>query len=100
MILVPANDIESLRRAFSDAEEQGVFIELMAIEPVQGEGNPGQCVTREFYDEARRLTLDVGMLLLVDSIQAGLRGHGCLSVIDYQDLRIVSLLILKHGLRH
>ena len=83
LILVPANDIESLRRAFSDAEEQGVFIELMAIEPIQGEGNPGQCVTREFYDEARRLTLDHGSMLLVDSIQAGLRGHGCLSVIDY-----------------
>ena len=83
LILVPANDVESLRRAFSDAEEQGIFIELMAIEPVQGEGNPGQCVTREFYDEARKLTLDHGSMLLVDSIQAGLRGHGCLSVIDY-----------------
>lgn len=55
----------------------------MAIEPVQGEGNPGQCVTRDFYDEARRLTLEHGSMLLVDSIQAGLRGQGCLSVIDY-----------------
>ena len=26
----------------------------MAIEPVMGEGNPGLCVTREFYDEARK----------------------------------------------
>ncbi len=83
LILVPANDIESLRDAFSQAEKDGVFIELMAIEPVQGEGNPGQCVTREFYDEARRLTLEHGSMLLVDSIQAGLRGQGCLSVIDY-----------------
>ena len=55
----------------------------MAIEPVQGEGNPGQCVTREFYDEARRLTKDHGSLLLIDSIQAGIRGQGCLSIIDY-----------------
>ena len=83
LILVPANDIESLREAFSQAEKDGVFIELMAIEPVQGEGNPGQCVTRDFYDEARRLTLEHGSMLLVDSIQAGLRGQGCLSVIDY-----------------
>ena len=83
LILVPANDVGALRQAFSNAEEEGVFIELMAIEPVQGEGNPGQCVTREFYDEARRLTLDHGSMLLVDSIQAGLRGQGCLSVIDY-----------------
>ena len=83
LILVPANDVDSLREAFSQAEKDGVFIELMAIEPVQGEGNPGQCVTREFYDEARRLTLEHGSMLLVDSIQAGLRGQGCLSVIDY-----------------
>ena len=83
LILVPANDTSALRNAFSDAEEQGIFIELMAIEPVQGEGNPGQCVTREFYDEARRLTMEHGSMLLVDSIQAGIRGQGCLSVIDY-----------------
>ena len=83
LILVPANDTEALRQAFSDAEQHGIFIELMAIEPVQGEGNPGQCITREFYDEARRLTLEHGSMLLVDSIQAGLRGQGCLSVIDY-----------------
>ena len=83
LLLVPPNDIESLRSIFSHAEEDGFFIELMAIEPVQGEGNPGQCVTREFYDEARRLTLEHGSMLLVDSIQAGLRGRGCLSIIDY-----------------
>jgi 4-aminobutyrate aminotransferase-like enzyme len=55
----------------------------VALEPVQGEGNPGQCVSREFYDEARRLTLEHGSMLLVDSIQAGIRGQGCLSIIDY-----------------
>ncbi|MEE2758822.1 MAG: aminotransferase class III-fold pyridoxal phosphate-dependent enzyme [Candidatus Thermoplasmatota archaeon] len=83
LLLVPANDIEALRAAFKRAEEEDFFIEMMAIEPVQGEGNPGQCVTREFYDEARRLTLEHGSMLLVDSIQAGLRGQGCLSIIDY-----------------
>ena len=83
LLLVPPNDVKSLRSIFSRAEEDGFFIELMAIEPVQGEGNPGQCVTREFYDEARRLTLEHGSMLLVDSIQAGLRGRGCLSIIDY-----------------
>ena len=29
------------------------------------------------------MTLDHGSMLLVDSIQAGLRGQGCLSIIDY-----------------
>ena len=83
LLLVPSNDIEALRSTFSRAESESFFIELMAIEPVQGEGNPGQSVTREFYDEARRLTKEHGSMLLVDSIQAGLRGQGCLSIIDY-----------------
>jgi acetylornithine/succinyldiaminopimelate/putrescine aminotransferase len=84
LILVPANDVEALREAFAHAEANHVFIELLAIEPVQGEGNPGQCVERAFYDEARRLTKNHGSLLLVDSIQAGIRGQGTLSVIDYE----------------
>jgi len=83
LLLVPPNDIGALQAAFDRANREGFFIELMAIEPVQGEGNPGECVTREFYDEARRLTLEHGSMLLVDSIQAGLRGQGCLSIIDY-----------------
>jgi acetylornithine/succinyldiaminopimelate/putrescine aminotransferase len=84
LILIPANDIGALHSAFDEAEANNVFIELMAIEPVQGEGNPGQCVSREFYDEARRRTLEHGSLLLVDSIQAGLRGQGTLSIVDYE----------------
>ena len=84
LYLVPSNDIQALREAFERASRDNVFIELMAIEPVQGEGNPGQCVSREFYDEARRLTKEHGSLLLVDSIQAGIRGQGCLSIIDYE----------------
>jgi len=84
LILVPANDVEALHAAFADAEANKVFIELLAIEPVQGEGNPGQCVSREFYDAARHLTLEHGSMLLVDSIQAGIRGQGTLSVVDYE----------------
>ena len=84
LILVPANDVPALEKAFADADDEDVFIELMAIEPVQGEGNPGACVERSFYDAARRLTLEHGAMLLVDSIQAGIRGQGCLSIIDYE----------------
>ena len=83
LILVDPNDIKGLQEAFFEAYNNGEFIELMAIEPVMGEGNPGLCVTREFYDEARRLCDENGTLLLVDSIQAGLRGQGCLSIVDY-----------------
>ena len=72
-----------MQSAFSRAEKENFFIELLALEPVQGEGSPGQSVTREFYDEARRLTSEHGSMLLVDSIQAGFRGKGCLSIVDY-----------------
>jgi len=84
LLLVPANDVSALEAMFKKAEEENWFIELMAIEPVQGEGNPGACVERSFYDAARRLTLEHGSMLLVDSIQAGIRGQGCLSIIDYE----------------
>ena len=84
MIFTPSNDVDSLKSVFARADEEGFFIELMAMEPVMGEGNPGQCVTREFYDTARSLCSEHGSMLLVDSIQAGLRGQGCLSIIDYE----------------
>jgi len=83
ILTVEQNDIDGLRSIFARADDEGFFIEMMAMEPVQGEGSPGSCISREFYDEARRLTKAHGSLLLVDSIQAGLRGQGCLSVVDY-----------------
>ena len=83
LILVSGNDSQGLEEIFSRAVNEKFFIELVAIEPIQGEGNPGLCVTREFYDTVRRLTKQHGSLMLVDSIQAGIRGQGCLSVIDY-----------------
>jgi acetylornithine/succinyldiaminopimelate/putrescine aminotransferase len=83
VIFVPNNNLESLSAAFDRAEREGFFIELMAMEPVMGEGNPGLCVTRGFYDLARSLCSQHGSMLIVDSIQAGLRGQGCLSIVDY-----------------
>ncbi|MGB0489422.1 MAG: aminotransferase class III-fold pyridoxal phosphate-dependent enzyme [Candidatus Poseidoniaceae archaeon] len=84
LALIPANDINALRAAFAQADQDGVFIELLAIEPVQGEGAPGVCVERAFYDEARRLTREHGSMLVIDSVQAGIRGQGCLSIVDYE----------------
>ena len=84
LILVPSNDTDALVSAFKDAEANGYFIESMSIEPVQGEGNPGQCIDRGFYDEARRLTNEHGSMLIIDSIQAGIRGQGTLSIVDYE----------------
>ena len=83
LITVEPNDVEQLRQVFAWAESNRFFIEAFFFEPVMGEGNPGMAITPEFYAEARRLTLEHGSLMLVDSIQAGLRAHGVLSIIDY-----------------
>ncbi len=83
VITVEAYDVEQLRKVFADADSNGWFIEAMFLEPVMGEGDPGRAVTVEFYKAARELTKAHGSLLLIDSIQAGLRAHGVLSFVDY-----------------
>lgn len=83
LLTVAPNDIGGLRQVFAEAEANNIFIESMFMEPVMGEGNPGQAISSEFYQLARELTKAHNSLLLVDSIQAGLRAHGCLSIVDY-----------------
>jgi acetylornithine/succinyldiaminopimelate/putrescine aminotransferase len=84
LITIPINDVEALKAAYAKVDGDNVFIESFFMEPVMGEGNPGMGLTREFYDTARALTKERGTLLLIDSIQAGLRAQGCLSIVDYQ----------------
>jgi len=83
LITVEPNDVEALRAAFTGADDRGVFIEALFMEPVMGEGDPGMSVRPEFYAVARELTQAHGSVLLMDSIQAGLRTTGDLSVVDY-----------------
>jgi len=83
LITVDPYDVAQLEGVFAEAEKQNWHIEAMLLEPVMGEGNPGRAVTPEFYAAARRLTREHGTLLMVDSIQAGLRAHGVLSIVDY-----------------
>ena len=83
LITIEPYSIEGLKQAFADAEANGWYFEAMFLEPVMGEGDPGRAVPPEFYAVARELTQAHGTLLLVDSIQAGLRVHGVLSIVDY-----------------
>ncbi len=87
LVIVEPYNVAQLEDAFAEAEKQGWHIEAMFLEPVMGEGDPGRAVTPEFYAAARRLTKDHGTLLLVDSIQAGLRTQGVLSIVDYPAFR-------------
>ncbi|MEP6633344.1 MAG: aminotransferase class III-fold pyridoxal phosphate-dependent enzyme, partial [Luteimonas sp.] len=83
VITVEPYDVEALKKIFADADRNGWFIEAMFLEPVMGEGDPGRSVPPAFYAAARELTKSHGSLFLVDSIQAGLRAQGVLSVVDY-----------------
>ena len=83
LITIEPYSIDALKQAFADADANGWFIEAMFLEPVMGEGDPGRAVPPAFYAAARELTKAHGALLLVDSIQAGLRAHGVLSIVDY-----------------
>jgi len=83
LIEVEPNDINSLRECFAKAEKENLYIESFFLEPVMGEGNPGYPVKPEFYAELRKLTRESDTLLIVDSVQAGLRATGRLSIVDY-----------------
>ena len=83
LLTIEPNNIKQLEQVFEYADKNRLFIEAFFMEPVMGEGNPGQAVTPEFYARAKELTEAHGALLLVDSIQAGLRAHGVLSICDY-----------------
>ncbi|HZX92567.1 MAG TPA: aminotransferase class III-fold pyridoxal phosphate-dependent enzyme [Rudaea sp.] len=83
LLTVDPYNVDQLQQIFADADKNGWFIEAMFLEPVMGEGDPGRAATPEFYAAARELTRSHGSVFLVDSIQAGLRAHGVLSIVDY-----------------
>jgi len=83
VIAIDPYDAEALKKVFADADRNGWFVEAVFLEPVMGEGDPGRSLPPAFYAVARELTRSHGGLLLVDSIQAGLRAHGVLSIVDY-----------------
>lgn len=83
LLTVEPNNIEQLEQMYAYADSNNLFIEAFFMEPVMGEGSPGMAITPEFYQRARELTQEHGSLLLIDSIQAGIRAHGVLSICDY-----------------
>jgi acetylornithine/succinyldiaminopimelate/putrescine aminotransferase len=81
--VIKPNDIEGIKAMFADAEKNKVHIEALYMEPCMGEGQPGVVLDRAFYDVARELTKKHHSLMIIDSIQAGMRAKGSLSVVDY-----------------
>jgi len=90
-VFVEPNDVAQLLKTFDACDRAGLFVEAMILEPCMGEGDPGRMITREFYDEARRLTRARGTFLVVDSVQAGLRATGELSLVDWPGRAVPAL---------
>ena len=83
VITIPWNDMNELKKI---SELQSVFdLKAVVFEPVSGEGCTGLTVSPEFYDGMYRLTRETGAMMIADSVQAGLRCTGYLSVVDYPE---------------
>jgi len=77
------NDIEDLYKWFKRCEAENCWIQAVYLEGVMGEGNPGVPLKPEFYMAARELCDKYDSALCIDSIQAGMRTTGNLSICDY-----------------
>merc|ERR550525_1191730 len=83
VLSVEPNDIEALKHWYKRCEDEDCYIQCVYLEAVMGEGNPGLPLSPEFYMAAREYTLKHDSALCIDSIQAGLRTTGSLSICDY-----------------
>lgn len=81
---VRPNDFEHFDQALHTIRSKNEYLEMVALEPVQGEGEPGLALTPQYYAHVRKRTMQEDGLLLVDSVQAGFRCRGDLSIVDAQ----------------
>tara|TARA_Y100000992_G_C21274369_1_gene499023 strand:- start:1461 stop:2831 length:1371 start_codon:yes stop_codon:yes gene_type:complete len=84
---VEINNVVELKNKINDILNNGFELDAIIMEPVMGEGRPGIALNPEFYKLARQQTLELESILLIDSVQAGIRTNGCLSVVDYPSLK-------------
>lgn len=83
---IDINDVTGFIETFRSLQRT-YTIQGVCMEPVMGEGNPGIQIDRTFYDTVRKHTADHHAALVIDSVQAGIRTNGHLSVVDYPDLQ-------------
>ena len=84
---VEINNSDELKNKINDILNNGFELDAIIMEPVMGEGRPGIALNPEFYKLARQQTHELHSILLIDSVQAGIRTNGCLSVVDYPSLK-------------
>ena len=84
---VKINDIDNFKLIYHQLLNKGKIVEAVIMEPVMGEGNPGIMLTKHFYNTVRFYTEKYNSFLIIDSVQAGLRTTGYLSIVDYPKLK-------------
>ena len=84
---VEINNVVELKNKINEILNNGFELDAIIMEPVMGEGRPGIALNPEFYKLARQQTHELKSVLLIDSVQAGIRTNGCLSVVDYPSLK-------------
>ena len=80
---IDINDIASFNSKFTSLIDNQYIIDAIIMEPVMGEGNPGIQLTPEFYKQVRKISDYFNIPLVIDSVQAGIRTNGCLSITNY-----------------
>ena len=88
---LPPNDVESLEKAII---ERGDRICALFLEPVLGEGGVLP-LTNEFLREARRLTQEYKILLIVDEVQCGIGRSGKLFAYEHAGIQPDVLTLAK-----
>ncbi len=83
---VEINDVNYLEKTFNKIIKNN-YVKAVIMEPVMGEGNPGIELDPNFYRMSRELTYNNNSDLIIDSVQAGIRTNGYLSVVDYPNLK-------------
>jgi len=84
---VEINNILDFDKCSDKLMNQNKQIMGVIMEPVMGEGNPGEALTPEFYNFVRSKTKKYNIPLVIDSVQAGLRTNGCLSISEYNNFQ-------------
>ena len=87
VVTLRPNDVEGAVATFERLDPQRTQLLAVCAEPVMGEGAPGLALTRPFYDALRTGSNQAGAALIIDSVQAGIRATGHLSIVDYDPMR-------------
>lgn len=84
---VHPNDSEAMKKTFATEEQLGYNVTAFIAEPVMGEGNTGLKLTSKYLHDVQIECRRRETSMIIDSVQAGLRCTGELSVANYPGVK-------------